>query len=258
VALVGFLAAAVPAAAQESVEPITWLLNVTVKPGKFADLEKSAEKYDKPVLDGLVARGDITSWGLAYQVVGPPQESYMYWVTARDWSAMAKVDKAFEDNHKGMKEADLKAMMDSYLAATVAEKETSAVVRHVVFGGTHGARPGYLMRHVYSVKPGKGAAATRMYKEHDVPVFKKLLEAGIISGYGLAVPEMHTGGGWTHTMWVTFADMARIDAIDKAFEEAESQRGEATNETLAATWSAMHDMDAHWDSLMKVSMYGGK
>ncbi|MFZ5787832.1 MAG: hypothetical protein ACOY3Y_15450, partial [Acidobacteriota bacterium] len=241
-----------------SVEPITWLLNVTVKPGKFMDLEKSAGTYDKPVLDGLVARGDITSWGLAYQVVGPPHESYMYWVTARDWSAMAKVDKAFEDSRKGMKEDELEKMMDSYLGATVAEKETSAVVRHIVVGSTPGSRPGYLMRHVYKVKPGKGAAVKKMYQEYEVPVFKKLLAAGTISGYGLAVPEMHTGGDWTHTMWVTFADMAKIDAIDAAFEEADKARGEATNDALAATWTSMHDMDAHWDSLMKVSMYGGK
>jgi len=72
------------------------------------------------------------------------------------------------------------------------------------------------------------------------------------------VPEIHTGAGWTNTSWYMFSDMAQIDAIDKAFDEAEKARGDDVNEMLRSTWAEMHDMDAHWDSLMKVTLYGGK
>jgi hypothetical protein len=252
------LAAALPAAAQTTSEPLTWLINVTAKPGKSMDLEQSAEKYDKPVFDKLLADGSITSYGLAHQIVGPAGESYMYWVTAADWTAMGKVEKAFEDNYKAMKPADAKASMDAFLGATQPEKESSGVVRHVVFQGKPGGKPNYLMRHVYKVKSGKGGEAVKMYKEYNAPVYQKLLEAGVITGYGLAVPDMHTGAGWTHTGWVTFSDMSNIDAIDKAFDEADKARGEAQSEMLQNTWRQMHDMDAHWDSLAKITMYGGK
>ena len=258
VVVMGMLAAALPAAAQATNEPLSWLINVTVKPGKYMDLKKATEKYDKPVLDKLVADSVIGSWGFACQVVGPPALSCMYFVTAADWSAMDKVDKAFEDQRKGMKEAEVKAMMDSYLAATESEKEVSSVVRHVVFQGTPGAKSNYLLRHVYKFKPGQGQAAVKMFKEYNVSIYQKLLEAGVINGFGLAVPEIHNDASWTHSSWVVFSDMSQMDAIDKAFDEAMKARGEELNEMLRSTMMKMHDMDAHWDSLMHISVYGSK
>jgi len=258
VVMIGMVFAALPAAAQEASEPITWLIDVTVKPGKFKELEAASLKYDKPVLDALVANGSISSYGLACQMVGPPSESCMFWVTAADWSGMGKVEKAFENSRKAMKEDELKAMMESFLGATVPDKETSSVVRHVVFNGTPGGSPKYLMRHVYKVKPGKGGAAVKLYKEYNAPTHEKLLKAGVISGYGVAVPDMHVGGDWTHAFWSMFSDMSQIDAVDAAFEEADEARGDALNETIDAAWREMHDMDAHWDSLMSISMYGGR
>ena len=257
VVMIGMVFAAIPAAAQDTAEPLTWLLSVTVKPGKLGDLEKAAQKYDKPVFDKLVADGSITSYGLACQMVGPPTESCLYWATAADWTGLGKVEKAFEDNRKGMKEAEAKEMMDAFLGVTVPEKETSFVVRHVVFNGAPGKTPKYLVRHVYNVNPGKGRAAVTTYKEYNAPVYEKLLASGVIDGYGVAVPDFHVGNPWTHTMWTMFSDLSRMDAIDKAFTEADEARGEAVNEALDASWMQMHDRDAHWDSLMRISMYGG-
>ena len=258
VVMVGMVAAALPVGAQDTAEPITWLIDVTVKPGKSKELEAASLKYDKPVLDTLVANGSISSYGLACQMVGPPSQSCMFWVTAADWTGMGKVEKAFADSRKAMKEDELEAMMESFLGATVPDKETSSVVRHVVFNGTPGGSPKYLMRHVYKVNPGKGGAAVKMFKEYNAPTYEKLLASGVINGYGVAVPDMHVGGDWTHTFWTTFADMSQIDAIDAAFEAADEARGEALNETIDAAWREMHDMDAHWDSLMSISMYGGR
>jgi hypothetical protein len=182
----------------------------------------------------------------------------MFWVTAADWTGMGKVEKAFADSRKAMKEDELEAMMESFLGATVPDKETSSVVRHVVFNGTPGGSPKYLMRHVYKVNPGKGGAAVKMFKEYNAPTYEQLLKAGVISGYGVAVPDMHVGGDWTHAFWSMFSDLSQIDAIDAAFEAADEARGDALNETIDTAWREMHDMDAHWDSLMSISMYGGR
>jgi hypothetical protein len=256
--MIGMVFAAIPAAAQDPSEPLTWVLSVTVKPGKLGDLEKAAQKYDKPVFEKLVADGSIASYGLACQMVGPPSESCLYWATAADWSGLGKVEKAFDDSRKGMKEDEQKAMMDAFLGVTVPEKETSFVVRHVVFNGAPGGAPKYLMRHVFNVNPGKGRAAVNMYKEYNAPVYQKLLEDGVIEGYGVAVPDIHVGTAWTHTMWTMFSDLSQVDAIDRAFEAADEARSESVNEALDASWMQMHDRDAHWDSLMRISMYGGR
>jgi hypothetical protein len=252
------LVAALPAAAQATTEPLTWLINVTVKPGMYTDLEKSVQTYDKPVLDKLVADGVIGSWAFGSQLVGPPSVSCMYLITAADWSAMGKVEKAFEEYYKALKPEEAKAAMDSYLGVTQPDKESSSIVRHVVFQGTPGAKSNYLLRHIYKFKPGQGQAAVKMYKEYNAPIFKKLLETGVINGYGLAVPEIHNDASWTHSSWVVFSDMSQMDAIDKAFDETMKARGDELNEMLRSTMMKMHDADAHWDSLVRFSMFGSK
>jgi hypothetical protein len=131
-------------------------------------------------------------------------------------------------------------------------------VRHVVFKGTPGVKPVYMMRHVFKVKSGKGPAAMKIIKEYEVPVLDKLLAAGVLSGYGVAVPEIHTGTGWTHAVWYMFTDMAQLDAIDKAFEEDDKTRSDSVNESIMSNWVQMHEFDAHFDSLMKVELYGSK
>ena len=40
--------------------------------------------------------------------------------------------------------------------------------------------------------------------------------------------------------------------------DSDGARGDALNETIGAAWREMHDRDAHWDSLMRISMYGGR
>lgn len=254
----GLLLAALPAAAQEKVEPLTWVVRVAVKPGKWMEFERMAEKFNKPVLDRLLAQGVISSYGLAYQLVGPPRQSYMYWVTAADWAAMARVDKAFEDSRKGLKEVEMRELISSYLASTDPEQESSEVVRHLVFGGRPGARPQFLVRHAYKVKPEHASAAVKMFAEIYAPVYDTLLGAGSITAYGLAVQEMHTDSSWTHTVWTTIADLAQLDGINRAFEEAEARRGEVSSSAVRASWLRMHDSDAHWDSIMRLVFYGGR
>lgn len=256
--VLGVLLASLPAVAQEKAQPLTWLVNVSVKPGKWMEFEKMAEKFNKPVLEKLLAQGVIASYGLAYQTVGPPKQSYMYWVTAADWAAMAKVEKAFEENRKGMKEAEMKELIGGYLANTDADQESSAVVRHVVFAAAPGSKPRYLVRHAYKVKPEHAGAATKMFTEFNAPVYDSLLAAGTIGGYGMVVQEMHTDPSWTHTGWTTIADLSHLDAIDQAFEKADAARGEVAGAAVHSNWLRMHDSDAHWDSIMRVVMYGGR
>jgi hypothetical protein len=258
VVVLGLLAVALPAAAQEMNEPLTWLINVTVKPGHFGDVKKATEKYDKPVLDKLVADGTIEGWGFACQMIGPPQESCMYYVTAANWAAMGKVEKAFHENRSAMKPAEMKAMEESFLTNTEPEKEVSSVVRHLVFKAHPGGEVNYLMRHIYTVKPGKGDEVEKLYKAYIEPTYQKLLDDGVILGFGLAVPDMHTGAGWTHTSWIVFSDMAQLDTVDKAFEEAYKARGKELNEMLDHTFLKAAVPGAHVDSLAHVIMHGGK
>jgi hypothetical protein len=256
VVVVGLLVSALPAAAQGMNEPLTWLINITVKPGKMMDLKSAAEKYDQPILDKLVLDGAISSWGLACQVVGPPQESCFYYATAANWAGLGRLQKAFMANRAAMKESEMKAMTESMLQNTDPSKETSSVARHVVFHVRPGGAPHFLLRHIYKFKPGKGEEAVKLYKEYIEPTYQKLLDSGVIAGFGLAVPEMRSGATWTHTSWIVFSDMTDLDAVDKAFEEAGKARGKALNSMLDSAFLKMSVPDAHVDSLAHLVLHG--
>ena len=59
------LAVAAPVLSQEQPAPLTWVAYTRVKPGKTQDWVKTGLKYDKPILDALVADGSVQSWGYA-------------------------------------------------------------------------------------------------------------------------------------------------------------------------------------------------
>ena len=61
--LVLALAVAAPALAQDEATPLTWVAYTRVKSGKTQDWLQLSMKYDKPLLDKLMADGTVLSWG---------------------------------------------------------------------------------------------------------------------------------------------------------------------------------------------------
>ena len=108
---------------------------------------------------------------------------------------MGKLEKAFHEDRKAMTEAARKGMLETELSDTEPEKEASSIIRRVIFYVAAGGGVQYLMRHVYRFKPGEGKAAVKLPKQYIAPTFQKLLDGGVILGYGLAEPEMHSGAG---------------------------------------------------------------
>ncbi len=152
----------------------------------------------------------------------------------------------------------MKELISSYLASTDPEQESWEVVRHLVFGGRPAARPQFLMRHVYRVSPEHASTAVKRFTEICAPVYDSLPAAGSITGYRLAVQEMPADSSWTHTGWTTIADLAQLDGINRAFEEADTRGGEVSSSAVRASWLRIHDSDAHRDSIMCLVFCDGR
>jgi hypothetical protein len=89
--------------------PYTRYAFVKVKPGKASDYRKAWEKYNKPVLDKLVADGVILGYGLDVEEVRTSGEfTHFSWVDAKDLAAMDKFRAAFtaDREHRTQEEQD--------------------------------------------------------------------------------------------------------------------------------------------------------
>jgi hypothetical protein len=92
-----------------------------------------------------------------------------------------------------------------------------------------------------------------MYKSFMVPIYDKLLEDGVISGYGMVEQAVHSDSSFTHESWITFNSLADLENYEKAFMEADAEvsKGDGVARELAFMKMVKHD--SHFDRLMRVS-----
>jgi hypothetical protein len=103
----------------------------------------------------------------------------------------------------------------------------------------------------FKVLPGKGEAVMEMFKKVDKPVLDKLMADGTIVGWGMGMPWVHTGGAWNLVFWISTADMAAREKVEKAFEAAEKTRPAEENRKLQEAFYAAVAMDAHRDGVYR-------
>jgi hypothetical protein len=95
--------------APAGVLPYTRYAFVKVKPGKGSEYRKAWEKYNKPVLDKLIADGVILGYGFDVEEVRTTGEfTHFTWVDAKDLAAMDKFRAAFiaDREHRTQEEQD--------------------------------------------------------------------------------------------------------------------------------------------------------
>lgn len=246
-------APAVALAQDEGPPPITWVNSLQVTATGYQTLQQQFETYDKPVLEKLLADGVIISWGFGSQMVGPADTDYVMWATMPGWSSVTKIEQAFHESRASMSEQDMKSMMEGWSAAVKDGSSRTQIIRHLVAESSHDAgEPKYLLLAAYTAKPGMGEDASKMYKSFVAPVYDSLLADGTIIGYGLAVPDLHTGAGFTHEGWVEFSDTAAIDAIDAAFMADDEATSAGDKVARDAAFKALFEADGHHDRLINI------
>jgi len=240
-------------AAQEGPMPLTWVGMVKVKPGAGPLYEKFFEKYDKPLFDQMVAEGKAASWGFGYELAGPGGYDYVLWITMPGWGAMGAVEATFDARYEGMSEEELGAMMEEMVAAVDTDALQIQLLRHTVFQANPDEDYKYLRLAAYTVKPGHGGDVMKMYKSFMVPIYDKLLENGVISGYGMAEQAVHSDSSFTHEAWIVFNSLADLENYEKAFMEADAEVSEGDGVARELAFMKMMQHDGHFDRLIRVT-----
>jgi hypothetical protein len=107
---------------------------VKVKPGKAGDYRKAWEKYNKPVLEKLLADGVILAYGLAVEEVRTDGEfTHFTWFDTKELAAMDKVRSAFiaDRGHRTQEEQD--AISNLFASLLDLDAARSEVGRSIIF-----------------------------------------------------------------------------------------------------------------------------
>ena len=105
-----------------------------VKPGKTADFRAAWDKYNKPVLDKLVADGVILAYGLAVEELKTDGDwTHFTWYGVKSMDAFDKVRDAFgaDRNRRSQEERDTIAA--AFTNATDPDAARQFVTRSTVF-----------------------------------------------------------------------------------------------------------------------------
>jgi hypothetical protein len=107
---------------------------VKVKPGKGSDYRKAWEKYNKPVLDKLVADGVVLAYGLAVEEVRTDGDFTHYtWVGTKDLGSLEKVRAAFTADRDKRSQEEQDAITAEFLKAIDPDASRSEVGRSIMF-----------------------------------------------------------------------------------------------------------------------------
>ena len=263
VLLVASLVVPALAFAEDSPRPITVASFFKVMPGKGETVMELFKKYDKPVLDKLMAEGTITGWGVGRPWVHTNGAwNLLFWINALDMGAHEKVDQAFEAAEKGRSAAENKKIEDTFYASVAMDAHRDGAHRQVA--GKMGRPPaspegkGYLWLAYYTAKPGKGDDVTSFFGAVVQPVMDKLVADAVIGGFGLVIPTVHMAGAPTHIAWYWVDSLASIDKVQATLRGAREKRSSEQNAELDGRADGIFEPGTHFDDLVQVAMSGVK
>jgi len=253
-ALAALLLASLPAVAQESAKPITWVAYGMTKEGKVQDAVALALKYDAPLLDKLLADGTITSWGLATPINHEAgfKWNLLNWVTLPNWGSVDKWVGSVMQQMQSRSAEETKALEQEGQAVYVERSHFDEVVRNVVLSppAAGGAPPRYIFAGMSKVKDGQYEAGEKAFAPW-WPIVDKLKAGGKVLSYGLQAQALHSDASFTFRDWYMLPDLAAVDAINAAAESGWTDANEAA-------YVAAFEREPHRDVILAILHVGGQ
>jgi hypothetical protein len=114
--------------------PYTRYNFVKVKPGKGGDYRKAWEKYNKPVLDKLVADGVIGAFGLTVEEVRTSGDfTHFTWYDTKELGGMDKIRAAFIADRERRTQEEQDAIANLFASLLDLDASRAAVTRALIF-----------------------------------------------------------------------------------------------------------------------------
>ena len=244
---------------EKAPKPLTWISYVQSQTGKAQALAMSIGTNGAKIYDGLMADGHILGWGVAMPVNHRADDSWnvMEYVTFRDWAGVDAFMEAFMADMMSKTPEQTMAEQKEWYSLIEAGSHWDAIYRHQLFETSSMVPPAYFNLGFYDAKPGQEDALTGQFKKYVAPVMAKVMEAGKIDSWGVAVPEVHGSGGGSHVVWWGMPNLAAREAVVAAWGAAAKERGEEAQKAMMEEFAAAADLGSHHDRIMMVVYKGG-
>jgi hypothetical protein len=148
-------------------------------------------------------------------------------------------------------------MIEDWAAVIEPGAEQVQLLRHLVVNANPEADNKYLRLSYYTTTPGHGDDLMKMYKSFWVPIYDRLLEAGVIGAYGMVEQAVHSDSSFTHLSWFEVNSLADLDEVDKAVAEASAEVSEGDGVARKLAFMKMVEPDGHYCRLIRVWKHGG-
>lgn len=114
--------------------PFTRYNFVKAKPGKAAELRRVWEKYNKPVMDKLVADGTVLAYGYSVEEVRTNGDFTHYvWYATKDLAGLEKVRSAFNADRDKRSQEEQDTITEAFAHVLDLDASRSEVERSVIF-----------------------------------------------------------------------------------------------------------------------------
>jgi hypothetical protein len=245
------LALAFGSAGSAQSSSLTWLAQSKVKTGMVDDAVALALE-EQEFYDGLIADGTIIAWGLATRVTHRPGDTYNFtqFVVVPNWEHVDQWASKTMQTMMSRGPEEAAALEERAAKIFVEDSHSDIVTESTSWFGTGDARPRYVYVGEFFANPGHENEMTELYNSLLVPIGKQLIEEGLLAGFGLDTPSLHTGDGWTHSTVYQFTSLAGVDRLHEEI-------GKAVTPETAARLTAAHDAARHRDDLWMILHMGG-
>ncbi len=236
----------VVSAAAQQIEPIIYVADFHVKPGKSADFMDLVKKYDAPVFDQLIKDGAVMAWGVDVPVLHQPgAATHTVWWAMPNVGSLDKVSAALEEMEK---KAAGEGIQEKFMAAVDVSKHSDMLFREIITNSS--ATPpandsgGYLWLTLTKVNPGKGPEYRKLWEQYNKPVLDKLVASGDIYSYAVGVEEAKSTNEFTHYTAVAMANLSGRDKVAAAFKADRDARTAADRSIIMNSFLAVIDATA--------------
>jgi len=212
------------------------------------------DKWQKPVMDALLADGTITEWGVvATSLHRDGDFTHAAWFSTRTRGDSEKVWRAYRAHIERV--GGSAGAAEQAMAKLERGHEDQFLRDMHIRGATKLIDDGVLYEWTVTLLPDSGNRFDRFWEDEVAPVYERLRKDGTILSYGLYSEEITTGGGALRGSWVVLHDIAGMDAMDSAFAE----HRKSWSKTRADNWwSGIKDMveiDSYREYLWDVIYY---
>ena len=248
-------------AAAQQAQPITFVSDYWVRPGKEEEFLNVVNTVGGPVRDKLMAEGVVWAWGVDVPVLRMPgQPTHSIWYDVGGWDGVEKVRAGIQARVSEINEQDKKAADEAKKKGQKAPKSFTErweeiidtgkirdwVFRNLYAKGTSATPPAgalpYSRVFLVTVKPGKAAEWRATFDKYIKPTLDSLVDNGTINAWGLGVEEVRTDGAFTHFVWVSYPNMAAMEKQRNVFVELNNKR--SPEESAHINWLFTETSDA--------------